>query len=335
MKVTIQNSSKTSGKHGFTLIELLVVIAIIAILAAVLLPVLAKARSRAQQAQDMNNMRELSQGIFTFNGDHNDHYPAAGWDNGGAISIAWDSYIFPYIGGGNVNSNGVYANDPVAAAALGLAPGLKIMVCPFDNFPKANWMTGPGGSPLNLAVKDYEMVSAGQNGTWGANNLFQRATKNGLPSTTTPGFMGVGIYWQDIGAAAPNWNPPGFSETVVRHPSGTIMLAEEASNWGAAGNIWPCVCMGPVCGLGSGSAYSCMFQIDTSASQDAQSLENGGVAVSEGQLLYQAQHNRFNYAFHDGHMENLPYTRTMTPAKTGAVMNLMIPNGMWNINTAD
>src|ERR1700722_6574325 len=186
---------KFRPRTGFTLIELLVVIAIIAILAAILLPVLSKARVTAERAQCMNNMKQLATGMFTFSGDHNDTYPPGGWEGGSAgWQISWDTLLYAYIGGGNgtpPNSmdSGGYANDALSASALGIAPGLKIMACPFDNFPKGSWMMTPDGSQLNCSVKDYEMVSSGQQGSWGT--LVQAPTANGLPNINTPGFMGV------------------------------------------------------------------------------------------------------------------------------------------------
>ena len=81
---------QTNGQiWGFTLIELLVVIAILGILSALLLPVLSKAKNRASQVTDLNNLKEQTTAINLYATDNGDIIPWPNWDGGNYDRPGW------------------------------------------------------------------------------------------------------------------------------------------------------------------------------------------------------------------------------------------------------
>jgi prepilin-type processing-associated H-X9-DG protein len=308
--------------QAFTLTELLVVVGTLAVLALLLVPALAGTKTDSWRIQCQNNLKQLQAGFSLFAQDHNEMLPPAGYESSGGV-LTWDAYIHHYFG--DTNSDSSWTQGILWA---GSSPTMEtIELCPADRQPRIMWMYGPGGN-LQFAPRTYAMNSAGS--TYAVD--FMVDSQNGkypLPDLNQPNRHGVGIYWS-ASSGSPDWDAKGYKTSVVKDPGGTILLCELANSQGSMGNIWPCNCLGPQPGVAN---WAGLYQIDPSAPTDSAHLSSGG--YSEGQQLYQAHNNRFNYLFHDGHVEALKIEDTVGTASGSPLLKLTNPKGMWTVISGD
>lgn len=303
--VPLSRSKPGRGRRAFTLIELLVVIAIIAILAAMLLPALSAAKAKALRIQCTSQLKQLGLGITLCAADRRDTYPPAGLQNdskGRTDQLTWDSWINHYIGGSLPDAD-------LSVGVLDTEVTPKILRCPADRGADDGWVRDYAGV---FGRRTYAMNSAGTQ--YGAEYQVPANYRHyALPSISSPTHHGVGVYWTDGGVA--DWDAKGYKTSVVKDPAGTILLVEEPCGNNLAGNIWPCISLGPSGTAGQGNGE--LYQI---APNDP---------YNQGAQLYRLHGKKFNYLFHDNHVELLKIEQTVG---TGTAT---VPRGMWTIATGD
>ena len=298
--MVMERRGSVLGIMAFTLIELLVVIAIIAILAALLLPALAAAKSKAQRLQCSSNMKQMGVAFPNYEIDHNEMFPAAAYFVGNDNQTAWDGYLHRYMGGTALSSD-------LMAGKLDVTQSPKFEVCPADarlKSPGLNISWNPQG--LIFGLRSFAMVGVGP----------KQGTQWQVPPYVLPPIqLGVGIYWT-ASSGTVDTEAKSYKTSVVRDQSGSILLAEVVDEQNIANDQWPCIAVGVV---GGGEATD-MYQIPTVQSAQYQ----------YGAATYKSHGNRFDYLFHDAHVESL-----QTNATIGTLGTLYTPQGMWTITPGD
>ncbi len=195
-----------------------------------------------------------------------------------------------------INKN-IGGHAPDSDLELGISQGdnvSKLLKCPADRIPKSiEWAN-------YVQRRSYAMNFAGM--------------MSSKTAPLPPASYGVGVYIQNNDGSRPDWDPKGYKASVVQDSATTILLAELPNGRNVAGNDWPSFCAGPTEPGNFGLTPDC-YQI--------------GAGWSYGAASYGLHATRFNYLFHDNHVQTLRTIDTLGSGKTNA------PKGMWTMIAGD
>lgn len=222
--------TRLRGNRAFTLIELLVVIAIIAVLAALLLPALAKAKTKAQGIQCLNNHKQLALGWRLYAEDNADWITYASTANNTARppnndptdpdNYAWSGAHMDANGGNRANWDPSY--DMQKRPLWPYIKNQNVYKCPADRSTVVyNNLTLPRilTMSMNLYVGGFAPArGAGRAGTDGGWNtgmqVYSKMTAINIPSLIFV-FLDMRedrVNWSNFMADMSGYSPPDPSQ---------------------------------------------------------------------------------------------------------------------------